>query len=193
LRDAHERLDHAALRGSLFVVVAVLSLLPLTRLIWEGLAPGGTASTSALVRVLTDASTWTATAHSLVTAFGGTLVAVVIGAIVALVVTLTDMRARSAFVFFFVLHLVAPGGMGFGDVRLSAVLGLFLGWLGGMYVFGGLFLGFLLGAVIGSVLIAVGRRGRKQHIPFGPFLAAGTMIFVLFGEPIVSWWQGFGR
>jgi len=37
LRDAHERLDHAALRGSLFVVVAVLSLLPLTRLIWEGL------------------------------------------------------------------------------------------------------------------------------------------------------------
>jgi len=98
-----------------------------------------------------------------------------------------------AFVFFFVLHLVAPGGMGFGDVRLSAVLGLFLGWLGGMYVFGGLFLGFLLGAVIGSVLIAVGRRGRKQHIPFGPFLAAGTMIFVLFGEPIVSWWQGFGR
>ena len=86
MRDAHERFDDAALRGSLFVVVAVLSLLPLTRLIWEGLAPGGTASTSALVRVLTDASTWTATAHSLVTAFGGTLVAVVIGAIVALVV-----------------------------------------------------------------------------------------------------------
>ena len=109
MRDAHERLDHAALRGSLFVVVAVLSLLPLTRLIWEGLAPGGTASTSALVRVLTDASTWTATAHSLVTAFGGTLVAVVIGAIVALVVTLTDMRARSAFVFFFVMPLlIAP-------------------------------------------------------------------------------------
>ncbi|HSD00556.1 MAG TPA: iron ABC transporter permease [Casimicrobiaceae bacterium] len=109
MRDAHERLDDGALRGSLFVVVAVLSLLPLTRLVWEGLAPGGTVSTSALEHVLTDASTWTATAHSLVTAFGGTLVAVVIGAIVALVVTLTDMRARSAFVFFFVMPLlIAP-------------------------------------------------------------------------------------
>ena len=103
------------------------------------------------------------------------------------------LGAAGAFAFFFVLHLVAPGGMGFGDVRLSFVLGLFLGWLGGLYVFGGLFTGFLLGAVVGSVLIAVGRRGRKQHIPFGPFLAAGTMIFVLFGEPLVSWWQGLGR
>jgi len=103
------------------------------------------------------------------------------------------LGAAGAFLFFFILHLVAPGGMGFGDVRLSFVLGLFLGWLGGLYVFGGLFLGFLLGAVIGTVLIAVGRRGRKQHIPFGPFLAAGTMIFVLFGDPIVHWWQGLGH
>jgi leader peptidase (prepilin peptidase)/N-methyltransferase len=103
------------------------------------------------------------------------------------------LGAAGAFVFFFVLHVVAPRGMGFGDVRLSFVLGLFLGWLGGFQVFGGLFTGFLLGAVIGSVLIAVGSRGRKQHIPFGPFLAAGTMIFVLFGDPIVSWWRGIGH
>jgi len=100
------------------------------------------------------------------------------------------LGALGAFLFFFVLHIVSPRGMGFGDVRLSAVLGLFLGWLGGMYVFGGLFLGFFLGAVIGVALIAVGRRGRKQHIPFGPFLAAGTMIFVLCGSPIVDWWRG---
>jgi leader peptidase (prepilin peptidase) / N-methyltransferase len=99
----------------------------------------------------------------------------------------------SAFLFFFALHVVAPGGMGFGDVRLSAVLGLFLGWLGGMQVFGGLFLGFLLGAVIGILLIAFGGRGRKQHIPFGPYLAAGTMIFVLFGDPITHWWRGLGH
>jgi leader peptidase (prepilin peptidase)/N-methyltransferase len=96
----------------------------------------------------------------------------------------------AAFTFFLVLHLVVPQGMGFGDVRLSFVLGLFLGWLGWGEVFGGLFAGFLLGAVIGMLLIALGGRDRKQHIPFGPFLAAGTMIFVLFGVQLVSWWQG---
>ena len=89
------------------------------------------------------------------------------------------LGALAAFTFFFVLHLIAPGGMGFGDVRLSFVLGMFLGWLGWPYVLGGLFAGFLYGAVIGIVLIAFAGRGRRQHIPFGPFLAAGTMTFVL--------------
>lgn len=103
------------------------------------------------------------------------------------------LGAVAAFTFFFVLHVVAPGGMGFGDVRLSFVLGLFLGWLGWPEVFGGLFAGFLLGAVIGTLLIAFGGRGRKQHIPFGPFLAAGTMTFVLVGPQLVTWWQGLGH
>lgn len=100
------------------------------------------------------------------------------------------LGALAAFAFFLVLHLVAPGGMGFGDVRLSFVLGLFLGWLGWPQVFGGLFAGFLFGAVIGTLLIAFGRRGRRQHIPFGPFLAAGTMTFVLAGDQLVTWWRG---
>ena len=103
------------------------------------------------------------------------------------------LGAAAAFTFFFLLHLAAPGGMGFGDVRLSFVLGLFLGWLGWAYVFGGLFSGFLYGAVIGMALIAFGKRGRRQHIPFGPFLAAGTMTFVLFGEQLVNWWRGTGH
>ena len=87
----------------------------------------------------------------------------------------------------------SPRGMGFGDVRLSFLLGLSLGWLGWGEVAGGLFAGFLYGAVVGVVLIAVKVRGRKQQIPFGPFLAAGTMTFVLFGEPIVDWYRGLGR
>jgi leader peptidase (prepilin peptidase)/N-methyltransferase len=99
----------------------------------------------------------------------------------------------AAFTFFFLLHLAVPAGMGFGDVRLSAVLGLFLGWLGWGYVLGGLFTGFLYGAVIGMLLIAFGRRGRRQHIPFGPFLAAGTMTFVLFGAQIINWRSNLGR
>ncbi len=98
-----------------------------------------------------------------------------------------------AFAVFFVIHIVSPRGMGFGDVRLAFLLGLALGWLGWGEVAGGLFAGFLFGAVIGAALIAVKVRGRKQQIPFGPFLATGTMTFVLFGSPLVHWYGHLGR
>jgi leader peptidase (prepilin peptidase)/N-methyltransferase len=98
-----------------------------------------------------------------------------------------------AFVFFLTLHLISPRAMGFGDVRLSFLLGLYLGWLGWDYMLGGLFAGFVYGAVIGLVLMALGKRGRKQHIPFGPFLAAGALTFVLLGEPILDWYHGLGQ
>ncbi len=76
--------------------------------------------------------------------------------------------------------------MGFGDVKLSFVLGVALGWLGWGYVFLGLFLGFLYGAVIGMALIALRIRSRKDHVPFGPFLAAGTITAVLIGEALLD-------
>jgi leader peptidase (prepilin peptidase)/N-methyltransferase len=98
-----------------------------------------------------------------------------------------------AFTVFFIIHIVSPKGMGFGDVRLSFLLGLALGWLGWGEVAGGLFAGFLYGAVVGVALIAVRVRGRKQQIPFGPFLAAGAITFVLFGEPLVDWYRHLGR
>ena len=94
-----------------------------------------------------------------------------------------------AWVFFLVLHLVSPRGMGFGDVRLSFLLGLFLGWLDLRHVFLGVFLGFLLGSIVGVVLMVLGRRNRKQHIPFGPFLAAGAVIAVLAGSPLLGWYS----
>src|SRR5207302_11218436 len=94
-----------------------------------------------------------------------------------------------AWVFFLVLHLVSPRGMGFGDVRLSFLLGLFLGWLDLRHVFLGVFLGFLLGSIVGVVLMVLRRRGRKDHIPFGPFLAAGAVIAVLFGSTILGWYS----
>jgi leader peptidase (prepilin peptidase)/N-methyltransferase len=87
------------------------------------------------------------------------------------------------------IHLVSPRGMGFGDVRLAAVLGLFLGWLGLGYVGLAFFLGFLLGAIVGLILMVLRRRGRKDHIPFGPFLAAGAVVAVLAGSPILAWYQ----
>jgi leader peptidase (prepilin peptidase)/N-methyltransferase len=96
-----------------------------------------------------------------------------------------------AFAFFFLIHFLYPSGMGFGDVRLSFILGMFLGWLGWWYVAGGLFAGFFYGAVIGVGVMAVeGARGRKRQIPFGPFLAAGTMTFIFWGGPLIDWYHG---
>jgi leader peptidase (prepilin peptidase)/N-methyltransferase len=98
--------------------------------------------------------------------------------------------AAIAFGGLLLVNLVNPRGMGMGDVKLALVLGLFLGWLGFDHVALGLFLGFLLGAVIGIVLIVLRLRTRKQHVPFAPFLAAGTVLAVLFGEPILRWYTG---
>ena len=92
----------------------------------------------------------------------------------------------AAFAVFFVIHVVSPRGMGFGDVRLSFVLGFALGWLSWGHVYLGLFLGFLLGAVVGTLLIAVGLRSRKDHVPFGPFLAAGAMVAIYFGTQLLD-------
>jgi len=103
------------------------------------------------------------------------------------------MAACIAFAVFFVIHLVSPRGMGFGDVRLSFVLGLYLGWLGWGYLAGGLFAAFVYGAVIGiGVLVVGGAAARKRPIPFGPFLALGAMTFVLAGAPIIDWYVSVG-
>jgi leader peptidase (prepilin peptidase) / N-methyltransferase len=87
-----------------------------------------------------------------------------------------------AFLAFLVLHVASPRAMGFGDVKLSFVLGVALGWLG-------LFLGFVYGAVVGVVLIATKVRSRNQHVPFGPFLAAGAITAILIGDAIVDWYR----
>jgi leader peptidase (prepilin peptidase)/N-methyltransferase len=94
------------------------------------------------------------------------------------------------FAFLLFLNLVNPRGMGMGDVKLSFSLGLFLGWLGWGQVFLGGFLSFLLGAVVGVALIATKVKSRKDHVPFGPFLAAGTLITVLWAGPILHWYTG---
>jgi leader peptidase (prepilin peptidase) / N-methyltransferase len=89
-----------------------------------------------------------------------------------------------------VLHLASPRSMGFGDVKLAFVLGLALGWLGWGELALGLFCGFLAGALVGVVLIALRRRGRKDHLPFGPFLAFGTLVALLWGDVILHWYRG---
>ena len=100
------------------------------------------------------------------------------------------LAAVIAFAIFFVLHLVSPRSMGFGDVKLSFTLGLALGVLGWGELVLGLFLGFFYGAVIGLILIATRLRGKGQAVPFGPFLAAGALTAVLIGAPIIDWYTG---
>jgi leader peptidase (prepilin peptidase)/N-methyltransferase len=89
------------------------------------------------------------------------------------------------FTVLFLIYFVAPRGMGFGDVRLAAVIGLALGWFGLGYVALGLFLAFLTSSVIGIALIAARVATRKSKIPFGPFLALGAVLAVFFGDPLL--------
>lgn len=88
--------------------------------------------------------------------------------------------------FYFLLAFIYPAGMGFGDVKLAGVLGLYLGYLGWAEVIGGGFLGFLFGGVVGLGLMAVSRAGRKSQIPFGPFMLAGALVAILWGGALAD-------
>jgi len=88
---------------------------------------------------------------------------------------------------FLVIILVSRGGMGGGDLKLGAMLGAFLGWQALLVA---LFVAIVLGGAIGAVLLATGRRGRKDPIPFGPFLAAGGAMALFWGERAFGWWMG---
>jgi leader peptidase (prepilin peptidase) / N-methyltransferase len=95
------------------------------------------------------------------------------------------------FVLFFVINFASPRALGFGDVRLSTVLGLCLGWLGIRYVILGFFAANLVGAVLGLVLIATKKMSREQPIPYGVFLAAGAAIALYAGPEILSPFRNF--
>jgi leader peptidase (prepilin peptidase)/N-methyltransferase len=92
------------------------------------------------------------------------------------------------FAIYFALWFAYPKGMGFGDVKLAGVLGLYLGWIGWSTLAVGLLLGWFAGGLLGSVLLATRRAGRKSAIPFGPFMVIGAFAAIIFGEPIVRVW-----
>jgi leader peptidase (prepilin peptidase)/N-methyltransferase len=96
------------------------------------------------------------------------------------------LGAFALFAFYFLLLLIYPPGMGFGDVKLAGVLGLYLGYLGwGTLIVGG-FLGFLLGAIVSIGLMLVRRAGRKSKIPFGPFMLVGAFLAIFIGQPLAD-------
>jgi leader peptidase (prepilin peptidase) / N-methyltransferase len=84
-----------------------------------------------------------------------------------------------------VVALIAPKGMGMGDVKLAALIGLVLGSLGLQYVAVAAGAGILLGGV-GAIVALIAGAGRKYAIPFGPFLAAGAGVAVFFGQRLAD-------
>jgi leader peptidase (prepilin peptidase)/N-methyltransferase len=84
------------------------------------------------------------------------------------------------------IYVASKGGLGDGDVRLSPLLGMYLGWLNPGIVPVGLFFGFVFGAVVGVALMARGTAGRRTALPFGPFLALGTVVAVFAGQRFVD-------
>ncbi len=95
------------------------------------------------------------------------------------------LAAAAAGGFLFCVALAYPRGMGMGDVKLVAVMGLYLG----RAVAPALLIGFAAGAVVGLVMIArQGAAARKQAIPFGPFLALGGIVGLWYGDAIVDWY-----
>jgi leader peptidase (prepilin peptidase)/N-methyltransferase len=89
---------------------------------------------------------------------------------------------------FLLLALASRGGMGMGDVKLGAVLGLFLGW---PRVMEALFLGCLLAGAVALGLLITRRLGRKDPIPLGPFLATGTIVTLFWGPQLWNWYAAF--
>jgi leader peptidase (prepilin peptidase)/N-methyltransferase len=93
------------------------------------------------------------------------------------------------FGFLLVAHLISPRGMGFGDVKLAAVMGLYVGWLGTTFtealalVLWAMLIGFASGSVFGFAVLL--RRKRNRPFPFGPFLALGTVAAVLLSRGLV--------
>jgi leader peptidase (prepilin peptidase)/N-methyltransferase len=91
----------------------------------------------------------------------------------------------------FIVIIVASGlvlgqpGMGIGDVKLGAMLGAFLGW---KLVLLSILLSVLIGGPLAATLLATGRKGRKDPLPFGPFLAVGAVISLFCGDAVLAWY-----
>ncbi len=94
------------------------------------------------------------------------------------------VAGAALFVFYLILVLIYPSGMGLGDVKLAAVVGLALGYLGWGSLIVGAFAAFLLGGVFSIVLVGLGRATRKTGIPFGPWMLLGAWVGIVFGREI---------
>jgi leader peptidase (prepilin peptidase)/N-methyltransferase len=91
------------------------------------------------------------------------------------------------FVILFLIAIVSRGGMGWGDVKLAALIGLATGF---PLVFFSLIMGAILGGIVAVALMIAKKKTRRETIPFGPFLAVAAMITLLWGSDILNWYLG---
>jgi len=91
------------------------------------------------------------------------------------------------FALFLLIAIVSRGGMGWGDVKLAALIGLATGF---PLVFFSIIMGAILGGIVAVALVIAKKRKRRQTIPFGPFLALAAMITLLWGSNILNWYLG---
>lgn len=96
------------------------------------------------------------------------------------------LGALALFAFFFALAAASPRSMGFGDVKLAGVIGLVLGYLSWPALLVGAFAGFLLGAVVGIMVLATGAGDGRTAVPFGPFMVAGALLALWVTAPLVQ-------
>jgi leader peptidase (prepilin peptidase)/N-methyltransferase len=108
----------------------------------------------------------------------------------------TDLLLRSGLGWltiggiYFVMWFIYPPGLGYGDVRLSGLLGLALGYIGWAPVVTGLYAGFLLGGVVGGLLALLKVFDRKR-LPFGPFMLVGALVGLVWGQVFADWYTAF--
>lgn len=80
-------------------------------------------------------------------------------------------------------------GMGMGDVKMLAMIGAWMGWRSLLFI---ILLSSLAGSLIGGAMLLLSRRGAKTRIPFGPFLALGTLLYFFFGSELAGWYFSLG-
>ena len=101
------------------------------------------------------------------------------------------LAGAALYAFYEVIGFIQPRGMGGGDIKLSGVLGLYLGWLGWGELVVGAFAAFLIGAVVSIGLVVFAGAGRKTKVPFGPFMLLGTLVGIYAGHAVAHAYTSF--
>ncbi|MCX6740978.1 MAG: prepilin peptidase [Candidatus Parcubacteria bacterium] len=89
-------------------------------------------------------------------------------------------------IFFLAQYFITRGrGIGFGDFRIGILLGLYFGW---PQIALAIFLSYMIGSLVSLALVLLQRKGMKSVVPLGPFLAAGTLVAIFYGQTILNWY-----